>query len=168
MCTVCWRGALVVLVQLQMRLLVSGAPAVAMGPTVSAAPVSTRAHAARARATASRVVGGRLLVGGEAFFPVGAYVHALNTSEFELLARSGYNTVLTYTNGNPHEVVHQTAQTAAATTAFLDAAAAHDIMVRRPPRATDHRTAIRLTVCVVVMVSVSCDMRRWQPHRRPS
>ena len=133
MCTVCWRGALVVLVQLQMRLLVSGAPAVAMGPTVSAAPVPTRAHAARARATASRVVGGRLLVGGEAFFPVGAYVHALNTSEFELLARSGYNTVLTYTNGNPHEVVHQTAQTAATTTAFLDAAAAHDIMVRRPP-----------------------------------
>ena len=43
----------------------------------------------------SAIVGGKLHVNGERFFPVGFYVHALNDTDWAYLARAGYNTALT-------------------------------------------------------------------------
>ena len=45
--------------------------------------------------SSSAIVGGKLHVNGERFFPVGFYVHALNDTDWAYLARAGYNTALT-------------------------------------------------------------------------
>lgn len=75
----------------------------------------------------SRVVGGRLEVNGQQYFPLGVYVHSLSSDQWDHLARAGYNTVLTYTNGNGKVLYNRSGFST--TMAFLDAAAARGIMV---------------------------------------
>ena len=77
----------------------------------------------------SAIKDGRLMVDGESFFPVGAYTHDLSADDWAFLQASGYNTVLTYTNGLPHEAYNASASAIAVTKGFLDAAQAHGIHV---------------------------------------
>jgi hypothetical protein len=80
-----------------------------------------------ADASGSAIVDGQLRVDGAPFFPIGFYVHALDATDWSYLAASGYNTVLTYTNGN--SAVYYNESGFNSTQAFLDAAEMHGIKV---------------------------------------
>ena len=58
------------------------------------------------------------------------YVHGLNATDWDAIASSGYNTVLTYTNGGAHEsYALPTPATVATTNSFLDNASKKGVKV---------------------------------------
>jgi hypothetical protein len=59
-------------------------------------------------ASTSSIVGGNLLVNGQPFFEWGSYTHDLQKMDWDFLHSSGYNTVLSYTNGNASAFVINT------------------------------------------------------------
>ena len=90
----------------------------------------THYHTSVADATEkSEIKNGSLYVDGVPFFPIGIYVHSLNDTDWEWLKASGYNTVLTYTNGRSHTPWGYNSSTFAYTDAFLRAAEAHNMKV---------------------------------------
>eukprot|EP00729_Bicosta_minor_P022559 gene22559-7986_t len=113
-----------------------------------------------ASTSSSWVLDGRLMVDGTPFFPVGVYVHSLNTTDWDAIAAAGYNTVLTYTNGHAHEsFALPNASTIATTNAFLDNANARGIIVLlslkdfypdKAPTSTDVEALWKATVAAFV------------------
>jgi hypothetical protein len=82
-----------------------------------------------ANASHSAVVGGRLTLNGENFFVNGVYTHSLNSSDWKILASSGFNTVLPYRNGNTCSWCLPRSESYKVTARYLDSAAEHNISV---------------------------------------
>jgi hypothetical protein len=86
-----------------------------------------------ATTSTSSIVGGKLLVDGQPFFIWGSYTHDLQEMDWNFLQLSGYNTVLSYTNGNASAFVINTANPGQSDfrpiRRFMDAAAAHKMKV---------------------------------------
>lgn len=80
-------------------------------------------------ASRSAVVGGRLMLNGAPFFVNGIYTHDLNSSDWKILASSGFNTVLPYRNGNICSWCLPRSESYKVTASYLDSAADHNISV---------------------------------------
>ena len=87
------------------------------------------ALAAAASARNSSVEDGHIRVDGEPFFVIGSYVHGLDDDGWARHVDAGFNTVLTYTNGNAELAYDVGAASINGTTRFLDDAAARGVKV---------------------------------------
>ena len=92
-----------------------------------------RDHAHDAIASNSSIRDGKLLVDGQPYFIWGSYTQDLQEVDWDYLRSSGYNTVLSYTNGNASAFVINVADPAQSDfhpiRRFMDAAAAHQMKV---------------------------------------
>jgi hypothetical protein len=84
---------------------------------------------ARGTSSSSKVVKGRLLVDGQHFFVNGFYVDSLADNDWQYLVDGGFNTILSYTNGNQHLEISSAEASLNGTQDFLDQAASHHIKV---------------------------------------
>ena len=70
--------------------------------------------------SSSEVVQGRLHVDGKPFFVNGLYVDSLAPADWSFIVGSGFNTVLSYTNGNRHLQINSSQASLSGTQVFLD------------------------------------------------